>query len=129
MSLDPMSRKTVAHMNKRPLSVTIIGCVYIVMGTIGFVYHFIEFKAQHPDIIWIELLRLIAIVCGVYMLRGHNWARWLALGWIAYHVILSAFHTLSELAIHSLVCAILAYSLFRPAATRYFRATRSGSEG
>ena len=117
-------------MNKRPLSVTIIGCVYIVMGVIGFAYHFTEFKAQHPfqyDIIWVELLRLIAIVCGVYMLRGHNWARWLALAWIAYHVILSAFHMLSELAIHILFCAILAYFLFHPTATRYFRAASTSA--
>ena len=76
-------------MNKRPLSVTIIGWAYIVMGAIGFAYHFAEFKARHPlqpEIAWVELLRLIAIVCGVYMLRRHNWARWLALPWIAYHV-------------------------------------------
>ncbi len=115
-------------MNKRPLSVTIIGCLYIVIGAIGFAYHFTEFKAQHPfqdDFVWIELLRLIAIVCGVYMLRGHNWARWLALAWIAYHVVLSAFHTLSELAIHSLFCAILAYFLLRPTAARYFRGERT----
>jgi len=111
--------------NKRPLSVTIIACVYVVMGAIGFAYHFTEFKAHHPfqhDFVWVELLRLLAVVCGVYMLRGHNWARWLALAWIAFHVILSAFHTLSELAIHSLFCAILAYFLFRPSATRYFGA-------
>ena len=115
-------------MNQRPLPVTIIGCLYIVMGAIGFAYHLTEFKAQHPfqyDIIWVGLVRLIAIVCGVYMLRGHNWARWLALTWIVYHVILSAFHMLSELAIHILFCAILAYFLFRPTATRYFRAARA----
>lgn len=112
-------------MNKRPLAVTIIGWVYIATGAIGFAYHVTEFKVLHPfpyDIVWVELLRLIAIVCGVYMLRGHNWARWLALVWIAYHVILSAFHTLPELAIHILFCAILAYVLFRPTVTRYFRA-------
>jgi hypothetical protein len=113
-------------MNKRPLSVTIIACVYVVSGVIGFVYHFTEF--QHPfqnDIIWVELLGLIAIVCGVYMLRGHNWARWLALVWMAYHVILSAFHTLSELAIHSLFFAILVFFLFRPTVTRYFGAAKT----
>ena len=92
-------------MNQRPLAVTIIGCVYIVMGAIGFAYHFTEFNARHPfqdDFLLVELVRLIAIVCGVYMLRGHNWARWLALAWIAYHVVLSAFHTLPELAMHCL---------------------------
>jgi hypothetical protein len=112
-------------MNKRPLSVTIIACVYILTGVIGLANHFTEFGAQNPfeyDIIGIGLVRLTAVVCGVYMLRGHNWARWLALAWIAVHVVLSAFHTLRELAVHGLLCAILAYFLFRPTASRYFRA-------
>jgi len=42
------------------------------------VYHLAEFKA-HPfqnDILWVSLVRLLAIVGGVFMLRGHNWARW-----------------------------------------------------
>src|SRR5579872_1639686 len=75
-------------MNQRPLAVTLIGCVYLVIGAIGFAYHVTEFKATHPfqyDIVWVELLCLIAIVCGLYILRGSNWARWLALVWIAYH--------------------------------------------
>ena len=62
-------------MNNRPLSVTIIGCVYIVTEAVGFAYHFTEFKAQHPfqyDIVWVELLRLLAILCGVYVLGGHK---------------------------------------------------------
>jgi len=113
-------------MNKRPLPVTIIAFIYIAMGVIGLAYHFKDFKPQHPfqyDIVWIEFVRLIAIICGVYMLRGHNWARWLTLAWIAFHVILSAFHTLSELAIHILFCVVIAWFLFRPMATRYFRAS------
>jgi hypothetical protein len=111
-------------MNKRPLSVTIIGCVYILVGAIGFGYHFPELMARNSfrsDIIWVELLRLAAIVFGAYMLRGKNWARWLALAWIALHVIVSAFHDISQFAIHVLFCAVLAYFLFRPVASRYFR--------
>jgi hypothetical protein len=110
-------------MNKRPLSVTIIGCVYILTGVGGLAGHFSDFKVQNPfqfDIIGVALVRLIAVVCGVYMLRGQNWARWLALAWIAFHVILSAFHSLRELAMHILICAILAYFLLRSAAARYF---------
>ena len=115
-------------MNKRPISVTIIGWLYIATGAIASAYHFADFKAQHPfqsDIIWVELVSLIAIVSGVYLLRGHNWARWLALAWIASHVILSAFHSLFELAIHGLLCAVCAYFLFRAHATRYFRGPRT----
>ena len=73
-------------MNQRLLAVTLIGCVYIVIGAIGFAYHVTEFKVRihQYDIVWVELLRLIAIVYGLYTLRGSNWARWLALVWIPY---------------------------------------------
>ena len=109
-------------MSNRPLSVAIIGWLYIAVGAITFTY---EFRSGHPfqdDMVWAELVRLIAVVSGVYLLRGHNWARWAALAWIAYHVILSAFHSMFELAVHALLCAAFAYFLLRPRATRYFRA-------
>jgi len=35
--------------------------------------------------------------------------------WMAFHVVLSAFGTFHELAIHSLFCAAIAWLLFRPA--------------
>lgn len=115
-------------MNKRPISVTIIGWLYLVMGVAGFAYHFTGLRVQHrfqSDILWVELIFLLAIASGAFMLRGQNWARWLAVAWMAFHVVLSIFHTLSELAIHSLLCAVLAYFLFRAAANRYFRASSS----
>ncbi|TAM84171.1 MAG: hypothetical protein EPN47_02315 [Acidobacteria bacterium] len=112
------------HTSKRPLSITIIGWIYIIMGVAGFVYHLARQWTLHPfpyDILWVELIFLAAILSGAFMLRGQNWARWLALAWIAFHVVLSVFHNLPELTIHSLLCAILAYFLFRAAANRYFR--------
>jgi hypothetical protein len=115
-------------MNKRPLSVIVIGCLYVATGAIGLTFHLIEFKPQHPfqyDIVWVCLVNLIAIVCGMYMLRGSNWARWLALAWIAFHVVLSGFHSRFELVVHSLLCVAVAYFLFRPRATQYFRAART----
>jgi hypothetical protein len=60
-------------------------------------------------------------VSGIFLLRGQNWARWLALAWIVFHVALSAFHPLRELAVHVVLCAFIALVLFRPAAGRYFR--------
>jgi hypothetical protein len=113
--------------NKRPLSVIILACLYIGVGTMGFAYHFREFEARDAfqyDAVWIELTEVLAIVCGAFMLRGHNWARWVALAWIAFHVILSAFHPFGELAIHCLFCAVIAWLLFRPDAARYFRGAR-----
>ena len=111
-------------MNKRPLSVSIISWLFVAAGAIGLAYHATEFKITRPfqyDVVWVCLVRLLAILCGVFMLRGSDWARWLLLVWIAYHVILSAFHSLSEVAIHTLLLAVVAYFLFRPGASRYFR--------
>jgi hypothetical protein len=111
-------------MNKRPVSVTIISWVFIAAGVIGLAYHITEFKAQHPfqdGGVWLFVIRLLAIVAGVFMLRGRSWARWLSIVWIGCHVILSAFHSMPELAFHSLLFAVFAYFLFRAPAAQYFR--------
>jgi hypothetical protein len=109
---------------KRPLSVTLLGCLFIAAGVTGLVYHLTDFRGQHPfqnDIIWVSLVRLLAIVGGVFMFFGANWARWLILTWVAYHVVLSGFHSVSEFATHALLFAVVAYFLFRPDAVEYFR--------
>ena len=116
------------RLNQRPFSVTVIAWLYLAMGVVGFVYHIIMQRSLHPfpyDLLWVEVIFLAAILSGAYMLRGYNWARWLALAWIAFHVFLSIFHNIPELAIHSLLCAVVAFFLFRSAASRYFRATGS----
>ena len=65
-------------MNKRPLSITVISWLFVAAGVIGLAYHATEFKADRPfqyDVVWVCLVRLLAILCGVFMLRGSNWAR------------------------------------------------------
>lgn len=95
----------------------------IAAGATGLAYHFPELLRQPwpRDILWVELVRLAAIVCGIFLLRGREWARWLALAWMAYHVVLSAFHEAPGLVLHSLFLAAIGWVLLRPAATRYFR--------
>jgi hypothetical protein len=110
--------------SKRPISVTILACVYLAVGAIGFTYHFREMLSLEQGSVWAELTEFLAIVSGAFMLRGHNWARWLALAWILFHVVLSAFHSPRELAIHGLFCAVIAWILFRPQGARYFRSGR-----
>lgn len=116
-------------MKRRPLPVTILSLLIAAAGAVGFAYHLTELNLRHPfqnDVVWVSLIRLIAIVCGVYMLRGRNWARWLAMTWIAFHVIVSAFHSSMEFAFHGMLLAVFAYFLFRPQATEYFRPPRVG---
>jgi len=111
--------------SKRPISITIIALVYLTVGIVGFVYHFKEIRA--PDGIGIELTEFLAIVAGAFLLRGSNLARWLALAWMAFHVVLSFFHPLPELLIHCLFFAVFAWLLFRSPAATYFRANRPSS--
>lgn len=114
-------------MNKRPLSVTIIGWLFIAAGTVGLVYHAKEFKTGHlfdKEAVWVCAVRALAIIGGVFVLRGRNWARWLLILWMAYHVVLSAYHPVSELIMHALLMVVVAYLLLRPKASVYFRASR-----
>src|SRR5262245_27269570 len=109
-------------MKKRPLSVTIIGWLFIVVGAIGFVYHASELSSLHFsfEIIWVCLLRLIAIVAGASLLRGHSWARWVLLIWMANHAVLGIFHSWSDVLTHSLILLVIAYFLLRPQVSPYF---------
>jgi hypothetical protein len=105
---------------KIPFSVAGVACLYLVVGISGFVFHFRDLRA--PDGLSIELTELVAIVCGVFLLRAQNWARWLAVAWIAFHVVISM-GVMRELVVHALICAAIVWLLFRADATQYFRAT------
>jgi hypothetical protein len=114
-------------MHKRPHSVTAVSLLIAASGTVGLAYHLTELNVRHPfqnEVVWVSLVRLVAIVCGVFMLRGSNWARWLAMVWIGFHLVISIFHSFGQLAFHSLLFVVFAYILFRPPATEYFRAGR-----
>jgi hypothetical protein len=110
-------------MSKRPLSVTLISCLFIAAGAMGIIYHAAEFQqmSTDPGVIWVLLVRLLAIVGGIYAMRGINWARWLLLAWISYHVAISFFHTSAELIMHLVIAIISAVALFYPKANVYFR--------
>jgi hypothetical protein len=101
----------------RPLPVTLIAWLYIVTGLAGSAAHLHGFES---DIFWAVLVNAIALVGGVWMLRRQNWARWLAIAWIAFHVILSVFHSPRELILHALFLVTIAFFLFRPRANAYF---------
>ena len=116
------------RMNKRPLSVTVVSWIFIAAGVVGLTYHATQFKALRPfdyELLGICFIRLLAILCGAFMLRGRNWARWGAVVWLGYHVILSVGHTLFQLLTHSLLLAAIAYFLFRPQASAYFKSATS----
>jgi hypothetical protein len=113
-------------MQQRPLSVTIVSWIYLVTGIGGIAAHAREFNPHHffqLDPILPLTVRLLAIVAGIFMLRGHNWARWLAIMWIGYHVVCGSMQSLRAGVFHAVLFAMFAYLLFRPAANRYFQSS------
>ena len=68
-------------MGKPPLAVRVITWIYVLTGAGGFVQHLLDLRSRafEMDLVWAELTSLLSIVAGVYLLGGHNWARWFAL--------------------------------------------------
>jgi len=109
---------------KRPFPVTILGFLFILAGLVGLVYHLSESPLDHW-VIPISIVRIIAVVGGVFLLRGHNWARWLVLAWLTFHVVVSAFNSLSESTAHVVLVMVVGYFLLRSPASRYFQFPQS----
>jgi uncharacterized membrane protein HdeD (DUF308 family) len=105
-------------LGRPPVAVLVIACLYILVGAAGFVGHFHDLSA--PETKWILLTEVLAVVAGIFMLLRHNWARWLAVAWMAFHVAIS-YPVIRQIAIHSLILAAIAWLLFRPTARAWFR--------
>lgn len=112
---------------KRPISVVIVACVYLLVGVAGFVFHFRELLAGHWDGAATELTEFLAVVAGVYLLRRQNWARWLALAWMAFHVAISIPGPVRTLVVHGLIFIVIAWVLLRPEAGQWFKKQAAGS--
>jgi uncharacterized membrane protein len=106
-------------MSKRPRLITVISWIFIAVGIIALLYHLLHpFEA---GLVWVCFVRVLAVVGGVFMLHGFNWARWLLVVWIGFHVIVGALHSPWSLVVHGFLFAVIVYFLFRPQASAYFR--------
>ena len=68
---------------------------------------------------------IAALIGGAYVLRGHNWARWLLAVWMALHVAISIGQPVA-LAAHLVIFGLIAFLLFRPRASEHFGPRVSG---
>jgi hypothetical protein len=110
---------------RRPVAVLVVAGAYLAIGVIGFIAHFHDLLATPSEGVWIELTELVALITGIFLLQRRNWARWLAVAWIAFHVVLSAFGNMREVAVHALLFAVIVWLLFRPDSTRWFQSPRT----
>jgi len=108
-------------MGRIPISVILIAGLYLVSGLVGLAYHAIELGgAPGYETFWILLLRLLAVIGGIFALRGANWARWLLVAWILYHIILSLNHSITEVLSHIVIFLLTVLALFSKKARAFF---------
>ena len=120
-------------MTKRPRSVTVISSIFIAFGGIALLTSLLpklpgaeaniaEFRSQHPvQYVMTCLGPILAFVCGIFMLRGCNWARWVLVVWFGNNVVSSVFHSPLRFLLPGLLFAVAIYFLFRPQSTKFFR--------
>jgi hypothetical protein len=108
-------------LNQRPISVTGVAWLLIAVGIVMFIFHSPELRSLHWDAFLIEFVELLAVVAGAFMIRGQNWARWLAIAWMGFHVALTVFLPFHGLVVHVLIFAGITYLLLRSDAAEYFR--------
>ena len=79
-----------------------------------------RFSSRLREQDWVAvIIELTIVVAGVFLLLRANWARWLAIGWIAFHTVVGALHGWTQFATHLAIAAVVTYALTRPAANRW----------
>lgn len=127
-------------MRQRPRSITLVGWLFIAVGTVGLlndVWPLLTADAARQlaklkadglgDLGPAWTSRLLAIVGGAGLLRGHNWARWLLVAWMVFHIGLSILHSVPELLTHGVIFTPLLYLLFRRATEPWFHGETAAS--
>lgn len=115
-------------MKARPLSITIISWLFMIFGSIALLSGLLPFVgANTAQLIaelkqhWmVHLSRLVQVLSGLFMLRRHNWARWLLVVWVVFHIVVGALHGWIQFLIHILIFSVILFFLFRPRANEYF---------
>ena len=126
----------------RPKSVTVVGWLFIVLGC-GLLFYIMvlippteqdylaQLRSLHPvRAAFFYASPVLSLLCGTFILLGHNWARWLLVGYLGWNFLDSASF---GAALHSpitsvgfllisrgLLFVISGYYLFRPQTKPFF---------
>src|SRR5215510_15060918 len=115
-------------MEQRPRSITIISWIFIIFGSVARVYGLLPIRGvtlsqcvvELKTHWYVHLSRTLELVAGVFMLYGRNWARWLLVAWIAFHIVISALHSVLFLLMHVAIFSVILFFVFRRRASAYF---------
>ena len=110
-------------MKSPPLPVLIVAVALMLAGVVGFFYHLKDFSDPGEKlymVVLVELLRILAIVSGILLLRANNSGRWLSIGWVLLHVVISVFNSMAQTITHIVVLVIVSVLLYLPVSSSYF---------
>jgi uncharacterized membrane protein HdeD (DUF308 family) len=107
-------------MSKRPLSVSIVGWILIVMGAFSLISA--VYYLSRSGVSWYVVDGFVMLLVGTYILGGANWARLLYVGWFAFVVILTLIIHPSNAGLLRTVIfhSVMILFLFLPKANAYF---------
>jgi hypothetical protein len=109
---------------KRPVYIVVIGVVFITLGLLDIWRGAIPLTSRPAHLAGDDLtvlsIGIAALLGGIFVLKGRDWARWLLAIWIALHVALSIRDPYVLLA-HLAIFGLILVGLFHPAAAIYFR--------
>jgi hypothetical protein len=116
----------------RPPALTVIAWIFMLVGAAGLLNDLWPLVTPHAaeqvaklkadglaDLGPAWSSRLAAVIGGAYLFRGFNWARWLLVAWMVFHLGLSAFHSWQQLLLHAAIFTPILYFLFAQAATAF----------
>jgi hypothetical protein len=116
---------------RRPTSMIVVAVIFLALGVLDIARGLAPLFASAPhwrmatDDFEVLAIGIAAIVGGVYLLKGRNWARWLLALWMAFHVAISVGQPRQFVA-HLLIFGTIAFVLFRPGTSAYFTRTEKG---
>jgi hypothetical protein len=112
-------------------SVLAVGVLFLILGALDIYRGVAPLFASAPrwhmagDDVQVLVIGIAAVVGGIFVLRGENWARWLLAVWMALHVAISVGQP-TALVAHLVIFGCLAYLLFRPRASEFFTRAERG---
>ncbi len=130
-------------MRKRPISVTVVCWILIVMSTISLLASTMalnnpvtrELMAQSALPVNLQYVLmyaglLVTLISSAAMLKGHNWARWLYTGWSTLGFLVGIVTSPAKAAMIPglVIFLIIVYFLFRPPATMFFQPAKAADD-
>jgi hypothetical protein len=111
-------------MKNRPFPVVIAFTLLVLAGCIGIAYHVKELcdaNSNPGGTLWIIFLRMMAVVCGLFLFFRINVAQLLTAAWLISHIVKAALDPKSEVIAPIVFFAIISVLIFLPGSSGYFQ--------